>query len=79
MDPINKIGLFKPITPLASTEGINGGASAKRVQPASNVEGYNPAASISKIDGEVTPTLGTTGSSYTNGIGHSQHTKNWLF
>ena len=58
---------------------IEAGGGSKKVQPTGSEGGYNPFGAISKIDGEVTPTLGTTGSSYTNGLGHSVHTKNWVF
>ena len=61
-------------------EGVDAGTKARKTQAAGGPENsYNPFGAISGIDGEITPTLGTTGSSYTNGLGHSVHTKNWMF
>ncbi|MBR1776106.1 hypothetical protein IJ750_03415 [bacterium] len=72
MGAIDKINLFKPIMPLNPTEGVGAGGGAKRVQPTGE-QGYNPFAAISRIDGEKTPTYGAQDSTYTNGLGHSDH------
>ncbi len=73
MDPISKIGLFKPLTPLQGTDAIKGGLSARKVQHTGGEEGTNPFGAISRINGEVTPTYAAQDSTYTNGLGHSIH------
>ena len=76
MGPLQAISLFK--NPVNSISAVGHGAPSRQVEPGTETGG-NPFAPISKIDGEVTPNLGASGSSYTNGLGHSQHTKNWMF
>ncbi len=55
MDPIGKIGLFKPLTALTGTEGVGFGGGARKVQPTGEEGGNNPFGAISRINGEVTP------------------------
>ena len=80
IDAINSYNFF--MKPVNGVDGIgqNGGSHRTRgvegVDPAG--AGYNPFAAISRIDGEVTPDVGATGSHYTNGIGHGKHTFNLL-
>ena len=75
MRPIQALSLFKPVN---GVNAVGQGGASRGVNPAVEAGG-NPFAPISKIDGELTPDLGTQGSSYTNGLGHSVHTKNWMF
>lgn len=78
IDAINNYNFFmKPIT---GVDGIGQNGGSRRTRGVENVDpavaGYNPFAAISKIDGEVTPNVGETGSHYTNGLGHGRHTFN---
>jgi hypothetical protein len=78
IDAINGYNFFmKPVDGVGGI-GQNGGKT-RRVEGVESVgAGYNPFGAISKIDGEVTPDVGATGSHYTNGIGHGKHTFNLL-
>ena len=66
--------------PVNGVDGIGQNGGSRRARGVESVDptggGYNPFAAISKIDGEVTPNVGETGSHYTNGIGHGRHTFN---
>ena len=78
IDAINNYNFF--MKPVNGVDGIGqNGSRARRVEGGELTGGgYNPFAAISKIDGEVTPDVGATGSHYTNGIGHGKHTLNLL-
>jgi len=81
IDAINSYNFF--MKPINGVDGIGqNGASrgARKVEgPESAGGGYNPFGAISRIDGEITPDVGATGSHYTNGIGHGKHTLNILW
>ena len=74
---INALSLFGP-KHVNNVEGIGGQNKLH------GVAGRNPFAGgetggIAGINGEVVPNVGDQGSSYTNGLGHSKHTINYLF
>ena len=68
--------------PVNGVDGVGQNGSSRGARKVEGGEltggGYNPFAAISKIDGEVTPDVGATGSHYTNGIGHGKHSLNLL-
>lgn len=73
MDPISKLQLFQPLMPLNPTEGVGAGGHARKVQPTGSEQGYNPFGAISRIDGELSPsitggTTGITGPELRNGV-----------
>ena len=71
---IEKLLGFNPLQ-IQPSERVDGGGRARGVQPGTEVGGgSNPFAAISRIDGELKPNNGQSGSSYTSGLGHSNHT-----
>ncbi len=75
MDPISKLNLFPAVPKLNPTEGVGAEGRAKHVQPVVGFEpqGYNPFGAISRIDGELSPsitggTTGITGPELRNGV-----------
>lgn len=56
---------------------VGGGVPIGEPQPIERTQ--SPEAGIAAINGEITPTYAQNDSSYTNGLGHSVHTKNWIF
>ena len=81
IDAINNYNFF--MKPVNGVDGVGQGGGSRRTRGVEGVDpaggGYNPFAAISSINGEVTPNVGTTGSHYTNGIGHGKHTFNMLW
>ncbi len=73
MEPI-KLNLFPKLQPLNHTEGVGAEGRAKHVQPVGiEPQGYNPFGAISRIDGELSPsitggTTGITGPELRNGV-----------
>ena len=75
MDPISKLNLFPALQQLNPTERVGAEGRAKHVQPlaGSEPQGYNPFGPISKINGELSPsitggTTGITGPELRNGV-----------
>lgn len=74
MDPIKSLSLFRPLTKVDNVGAVGAGSRAAKPQ------GVNPFAGASEggiagINGELTPNLGQSGSSYVNGVGESRHTR----
>lgn len=80
IDAINSYNFF--MKPVEGVDGVGYGGGSRGTRKVEGGEltggGYNPFGAISRIDGEVTPDVGATGSHYTNGIGHGKHTLNLL-
>ena len=71
---IDAISLFRPIAGVDNVGAVGSGSQARKAG------GVNPFAGaevggIGAINREVVPTYDEQGSSYTNGLGHSKHTK----
>ena len=68
------ISSFRPIAGVDNIGSIGAGSRAAKTQSANPFAGAE-VGGIGAINREVTPTYEEQGSSYTNGLGHSKHTK----
>ena len=74
-----RLNLFKPVYPVNGIDAISQGAAAKKTQPANGEAGGGLLGALNRMNFELTPDVGEKGLSHTNGLGYSQHTKNWMF
>ena len=75
MDPLQAVSLFRPLTSVDNVGAVGAGHKATKPQSANPFAGA-ATGGIAGINGELTPSLGAQGSSYTHGLGISKHTLN---
>ena len=82
IDAINTHNFFM-MPPVDGLERVGQGGGSRRTQGINGVNGhptagYNPFAEISKIDGELHPNLGDSGTHHVNGMGGGVHTRSFI-